>query len=106
MYRVIKEKGNNTNIFVENTESKKSVNIGRLSMEIVKILEETGITFGVAPSDIMLKDEWSIDINSETKDKLTKLAMKMSKPIRDQSKKSEQPAKPEVIPDLYSLIFG
>ena len=106
MYRVNKEKGNNVNIFVENTESKKSVNIGRLSMEMIKILEEAGITFGVAPGDIMLKDEWSIDISPETKDKLTRLAMKMSKPIRDQSKKSEQTAKPEDIPDLFSLIFG
>lgn len=105
MYRVVKEKGNNVNVFVENTETKKSINIGRLSLEIIKILEEAGFTFGVAPGDTVLKDNWSLEINSETKDKLSKLAMKMSKPIRDQSKKSEQKA-PDAIPDLFDLIFG
>jgi hypothetical protein len=107
MYRVVKDKGNSVNIFVENTESKKSLNIGRLStMEIIKILEEAGFTFGTSDGEIAIKDEWSLEINADTKDKLTKLAMKMSKPIRDQSKKSEHKAAPDAIPDLFELIFG
>lgn len=105
MYRVIKEKGNNQNIFVENTESKKSINIGRLSMEIIKILEEEGYTFGTAEKDIAIKDNWSLVINSDTKDKLSRLAMRMNKPIRDQRKKPSEQKQTEV-PDLFDLIFG
>ena len=107
MYRVIKEKGNNVNVFVENTELKKSLNIGRLSMEMIKILEEAGFTFGTGDGEIAMKDEWAMEVNTDTKDKLAKLAMKMSKPIRDQSKKSEQKtAAPDAVPDLFDLIFG
>ena len=107
MYRVIKEKCSNANVFVENTESKKSLNIGRLSMEMIKILEEAGFTFGTGDGEIAMKDEWSLEVNTDTKDKLTRLAMKMSKPVRDQSKKSEQKsAAPDAVPDLFDLIFG
>jgi hypothetical protein len=107
MYRVVKEKGNGVNIFVENTESKKSLNIGRLSMEMIKILEEAGFTFGTSDGEVAMKDEWSLEVNTDTKDKLTRLAMKMSKPIRDQSKKSEhKSAAPDAVPDLFELIFG
>lgn len=105
MYRVIKEKGNNVNVFIENIESKKSLNIGRLSMEMIKILEEAGFTFGTGDGEIAMRDEWTMEVNTDTKDKLAKLAMKMSKPIRDQSKKSEQKA-PDTVPDLFDLIFG
>lgn len=107
MYRVIKEKGNNVNVFVENTEINKQINIGRLSMEMIKILEEAGFTFGTGDGEIAMKDEWVMEIGTDTKDKLAKLAMKMSKPIRDQSKKSEQKtAAPNAVPDLFELIFG
>lgn len=107
MYRVIKEKGNNVNVFVENTESKKSLNIGRLSMEMIKILEEAGFTFGTGDGEIAMKDEWAMEVDTDTKDKLTRLAMKMSKPVRDQSKKSEhKSAAPDAVPDLFDLIFG
>ena len=105
MYRVVKEKGNNVNVFVENTESKKSLNIGRLSMEMIKILEEAGFTFGIGDGEIAMKDEWSLEINTDAKDRLSKLAMKMNKPIRDQSKKSEQKTA-DTVPDLFELIFG
>lgn len=108
MYRVVKEKGNNSNVFIENTESKKSLNIGRLTMEMIKILEEAGFVFGTGEDEIGMKDEWSMEINADTKDYLSKLAMKMSKPIRDQSKKatSEHKIKPGEAPDLFDLIFG
>ena len=107
MYRVVKEKGNNVNVFVENTESKKSVNIGRPSIEMIKILEEAGFAFGTGDGKLLLRDEWSTEVNTDTKDKLVKLAMKISKPVRDQSKKSEQnPAAPDAVPDLFELIFG
>ena len=107
MYRVIKEKGNNVNVFVENTESKKSLNIGRLSMEMIKILEEAGFAFGTGDGKIAMKDEWAMEVDTDTKGRLAKLAMRMSKPVRDQSKKSEQKsAAPDAVPDLFDLIFG
>lgn len=107
MYRVVKECGNNTNVFIENTESKKSLNIGRLSLEILKVLEEAGFTFGTSDGEIALRDEWKLTIDIDTKDKLTKLAMKMNKPIRNQSKKVSEQKSPEgEIPDLFDLIFG
>ena len=109
MYRVVKERGNNVNVFVENTETKKSLNIGRLSMDILKILEDAGYKFGTAPGETNLKDAWQLPISGERKDQLAKLAMRMSKPIRDQRKKpaSEQAATtPDGVPDLFDLIFG
>lgn len=112
MYRVVKEKGNNVSILIENVESKKTLNIGRITMEIIKILEEAGFTFGTAPGDTTMKEAWNLEITSDTKDKLSKLAMRMSKPVRDQSKKatasstSEQKITSGEVPDLFDLIFG
>ena len=81
MYRVIKEKGNNVNVFVENTESKKSINIGRLSMEMIKILEEAGFTFGTGDGDIAMRDKWVMEVNTDTKDKLYKQELKYHIPL-------------------------
>ena len=107
MYRVIKEKGNNVNVFVENTEDKRSLNIGRLSMEMIKILEEAGFTFGTGDGETAMKDEWTMEVDTDTKDKLARLTMKIHKPVRDQSKKREQKsAAPDAVPDLFDLIFG
>lgn len=108
MYKVVKEKGNNVNVILENTETSKSLNLGRLTMEMIKILEEAGFSFGTEPGDTVIREAWSLEIKEETKDKLSKLAMRMSRPIRDQRKKtSEQAAtEPDKIPDLFDLIFG
>ena len=107
MYRVIKEKGNNVNVFVENTEDKRTLSIGRLSMEMIKILEDAGFTFGTGEGEIAMRDEWTMEVDADTKDKLAKLTMKINKPVRDQSKKSEQKsAAPDAVPDLFDLIFG
>ena len=91
MYRVLKEKGNNVSITLENTETKASIIIGRLSMDILSLLEkEEGIHFGDSDGEIQLKDKWELTIKDETAKELSAKAMRMSKPIRDQSKKSEQ----------------
>lgn len=91
MYRVLKEKGNNVSITLENTETKASIIIGRLSMDILSLLErEEGIHFGDSDSEIQLKDKWELTIKDETAKELSAKAMQMSKPVRDQSKKSEQ----------------
>lgn len=91
MYRVLKEKGNNVSITLENTETKASIIIGRLSMDILSLLEkEEGIHFGDSDGEIKLKDKWELTIKDETAKELSAKAMRMSKPVRDQSKKSEQ----------------
>ena len=91
MYRVLKEKGNNVSITLENTETKASIIIGRLSMDIRSLLEkEEGIHFGDSDDEIKLKDKWELTIKDETAKELSAKAMRMSKPVRDQSKKSEQ----------------
>lgn len=91
MYRILKEKGNNVSITLENTETKASIIIGRLSMDILSLLErEEGIHFSDSDSEIQLKDKWELTIKDETAKELSAKAMRMSKPVRDQSKKSEQ----------------
>lgn len=91
MYKVLKEKGNNVSITLENTETKASIIIGRLSMDILSLLEkEEGIRFGDSDDEIKLKDKWELTIKDETAKELSAKAMRMSKPVRDQSKKSEQ----------------
>ena len=91
MYKVLKEKGNNISITLENTETKASIIIGRLSMDILSLLEkEEGIHFGDSDGEIQLKDKWELAIKDETAKELSAKAMRMSKPVRDQSKKSEQ----------------
>ena len=39
MYKILKDKGNNMNIVLENTETKASIVIGRLTIDILSILE-------------------------------------------------------------------
>lgn len=91
MYKLLKEKGNNVSITLENTETKASIIIGRLSMDILSLLEkEEGIRFGDSDDEIQLKDKWELTIKDETAKELSAKAMRMSKPVRDQSKKSEQ----------------
>jgi hypothetical protein len=102
MYRVIKPSGNNANITVENIETSSSVVIGRLSLEIVNILETAGYKID------NYTEEMSIEIDTETKDKLVALTMKMKRPIRDQRKKTtkEETKKLDADVDAFDLIFG
>lgn len=108
MYKVLKEKGNNVNITLENTETKASIMIGRLSMDILGILErEEGVHFGDAPDEIALKDSWDITIKDETAKELSAKAMRMSKPVRDQRKvKEEQPKKENKHIDAMDVLLG
>ena len=87
MYKILKEKGNNVSITLENTETKASIIIGRLSMDILSLLEkEEGIRFGDSDGEIKLKDKWELTIKDETAKELSAKAMRMSKHIRDQRK--------------------
>lgn len=111
MYKVLKDKGHTMNVSLENTETKASVLIGKLDMEILKILESDDRTFGTADGDIKLDSEWDFEVDDETARILSTKAMRMRKPVRDQSKKSEQkheevtPKKKQPV-DVFDLIFG
>lgn len=93
MYKVLKDKGNNMSITVENTETKASVMIGKMTLDILSILNKSGYSIGDEASDIHLKDEWSLDVSDETGKLLAEKAFKMTKPIRA---KVEQATEPEV----------
>ena len=106
MYRVLKEKGNNMNIVLENTETKASIVIGRLTIDILSILEKEGVHFGDSEGEIQLKDKWDITIGDETAKKLSAKAMRMSKPIRDQRKVKEEPKKSNKEIDALDVLLG
>lgn len=87
MYRLLKDKGNNSNLTLENADTKASIIIGRLTMEILSILEEKeDIHFGDLDEEVKLKDKWELHISDETGKMLASKAMSMHKPVRDQRK--------------------
>ena len=94
MYKLLKEKGNNSNVILENTETKAQLNLGRLTIDMLSLLErEEDLTFGEKSGVIQFKDEWDIPIKDETAKELSAKAMRMSKPIRDQRKHKEEEIK-------------
>ena len=93
MYRVLKDKGNNMSITVENTETKASVIIGKMTLEILSILNKSGYSIGDEASDIHLKDEWNLEVSDETGKLLAEKAFKMTKPIRKKVEQTEPEAK-------------
>ena len=107
MYKVLKEKGNNASVILENTETRASIIIGRLSMDILAILEKDGVHIGDAYGDVKLKDRWELRISDETAKELLAKAMRMSKPIRDQRKvKEEEPKKSNKEIDALDVLLG
>lgn len=108
MYKVLKEKGNNMNITLENTETKASIVIGRLTMDILSILEaKEGIHFGDGEGEIQLKNKWDLVVGDETAKELSAKAFRMSKPIRDQRKhKEEEPKKSNKEIDAMDVLLG
>ena len=104
MYKVLKEKGNNMNIVLENTETKASIVIGRLTIDILSILEsKEGVHIGDGEGEIQLKDKWDLVVGDETAKELSAKAMRMSKPIRDQSKKTTEEKKKEANKQIDAL---
>lgn len=94
MYKLLKEKGNNSNVILENTETKAQLNLGRLTIDMLSLLERAeDLTFGEKSGAIQFKDEWDIPIKDETAKELSAKAMRMSKPIRDQRKHKEEEIK-------------
>ena len=106
MYKLIKEYGNNLNAILENTETKAQLNLGRLTIDILTLLERTeGMTFGKG-GKFQLKDRWDFTIKDETAKKLSTKAMRMSKPIRDQRKHKEEPKKSNKEIDAMDVLLG
>ena len=107
MYRKIKEKGNNLNVILENIDTRAQLNLGRLTIDVLTLLEtKEGMTFGEGGTT-QLKDEWNFNISEETAKELSAKAMRMSKPIRDQRKhKEEQPKKNNKEIDAMDVLLG
>lgn len=107
MYKLLKEYGNNLNVILENTETHAQLNLGRLTMDILTLLERNeGMTFGEGGTT-QLKDAWDFTIKDETAKELSAKAMRMSKPIRDQRKhKEEQPKKSNKEIDAMDVLLG
>ena len=106
MYRLLKEKGNNLNVILENTETKAQLNLGRLTIDILTLLErKEGMTFGEGGTT-QLKDEWNFSISEETAKELSTKAMRMSKPIRDQRKVKDEPKKSNKEIDALDVLLG
>lgn len=107
MYRLLKEKGNNLNVILENIDTRAQLNLGRLTIDVLTLLEtKEGMTFGEGGTT-QLKDEWNFSISEETAKELSTKAMRMSKPIRDQRKhKEEQPKKNNKEIDAMDVLLG
>ena len=106
MYRLLKEKSNNLNVILENIDTKAQLNLGRLTVDILALLERgEGMTFG-EDGTTQLKDEWNFNISEETAKELSAKAMRMSKPIRDQRKHKEEPKKSNKEIDALDVLLG
>ena len=106
MYRLLKEYGNNLNVILENTETKAQLNLGRLTIDILTLLEtKEGMTFGDG-GEFQLKDGWDFTIKDETAKELSEKAMRMSKPIRDQRKVKDEPKKSNKEIDAMDVLLG
>lgn len=92
MYILSKEKGNNSNITLTNMETKSSIILGKITIEILDILEKEGISFGETEGR-KLTDKWEFKISEETSRELSRKAFKMHKPDRDQRKEPEETTK-------------
>lgn len=97
MYKLIKDKGNNSNVAIQNTDTKVEVIIGRLSMEIVNILDKAGHSINTEAEDSLnYKDAWDITISEDTKNELQRLAMRMMKPKRAKVQAEEKEAQKKI----------
>ena len=117
MYRISKDRGNNQNIMLTNVEAKASVIIGKLTMAILSILEKE-VKFNTDKGDdtgIKIRDAWDFTVSDEAGKALYLMASPIKKPIRNQSKTTNEQTQPiqkhktksgrEVV-DVFDLIFG
>lgn len=103
-YKLLKEKGKNLSLVLENVTTHAQLNLGNLSIDILKLLEKTeGLTFGIG-GKIQLEDAWNIHISEDTAKELSKKAMQISKPIRN--KTEEEPKKSNKEIDALDVLLG
>lgn len=110
-YKLIKDKGRNANLILENEDTKTSVTLGKMTIEILTLLEtDEGMTFELPDDDktLMLNSPWLFNISDSTAKKLSSLAMKISKPKRDQRKKTPTVTeeKPKQVVDAMDVLLG
>lgn len=113
MYLVEKEKGNNSNITIINQDTKASVIIGKITMEILNTLEEEGYTFDKdVDGHIDLTDKWNLEVSESTGRKLSSTAFKMKKPVTKVKTSeltelvAEQPKKSNKTIDAMDVLLG
>lgn len=100
MYKVLKPQGYGATVTLENTDTKASLIIGKISVDIIELLKSTH-------DPLNALDTWEIEVNSDEAKALAALTMKMKKPIRDQSKKDKKPeGRIGVEVDAFDLIYG
>lgn len=91
MYKILKDKGSNRNITLKNVDTNASVVLGRMTLDILRILETNeGLTFDKDGTHVT--DAWEIPVNTETAEALQKLALKVSKPIRKRTQPQQTSA--------------
>ena len=111
MYRVNKEYGILENVYLQNTDTMAEINLGRITPELLRILEADGYKFADTDEAVTLGEKWALKVSDEVKEQLRKLAMPMKKPIRDQRKNKEKDLYPNVKTtkqpvDLLDIIYG
>ena len=119
MYRINKDKGNNQNITLTNVEAKASVIIGKLTMDIMRILEKEVEFDESKEHTIKLKDKWDFTISDEAGKELAKMASPIKKPIRAKTSRPSSSTSEQTqtiqrkttksgreVVDVFDLIFG
>lgn len=105
MYKVIKSQGYNGDVTVSNTDAHMTISLGKVRIPTLDILREGGYYSKEDSDDLKIQDEWDLEVNKETAEKLAKLAMPMKKPIRNQSKKPQQETDNKKI-DAMDVLLG
>jgi hypothetical protein len=110
-YEVIKERGNNGQVTIINTDTKASINIGRLTLEIINTLrEQEGISFEEDTKDTLhleLKDAWKIEVKDEVGKKLASFASKIHSPKKTKtSSGNTEQSSPKIKIDALDVLLG
>lgn len=112
MYKLVKDKGYNSNVTLENLDTHVSIALGKTTIPMMSLMSEIGgIKFDSDDSSIAPDSPWELEVSDDLAKALASTAMTMRKPKRDQSKKKEveQPAPtPEEKPviDAMDVLLG
>lgn len=109
MYKLIKDEGRGESIFLVNTETLGTLNLGKLTYKILDILREDGyevVSTRTKDTEVLTKDKWDLKVSDTAKDKLFAMAMPMKKPIRKKVDKPQQSKPQKKIVDALDIIYG